>query len=160
MNIPKECRYCENRYVPQSGCHGDMEEPCENWEPERILVKYQNKRFKVVLDEYCEEILLEDNLKVLDTIDYTGSDYGLELAEERADFLNDLWQESQDIEDRFKSAILELLEKYFIQKHQQDNLVLGDMFEEKINVLEELLHEVGEDDMIVDFYEHMEDMVS
>ena len=47
------------------------------------------------------------------------------------------------------------MEKYFRLKHQQDTLILGDMFDEKINVLEELLHETGEDDLIVDFYDRM-----
>lgn len=72
-----------------------------------------------------------------------------------ADFLNDLNQESQDIEDNFCNAILTLLEKNFRLKHAQDTLILGNVFDDKINVLEELLHEVGKEHLIVDFYERI-----
>ena len=33
--------------------------------------------------------------------------------------------------------------------------MLGNVFNDKINVLEELLHDVGKEDLIVDFYERM-----
>ena len=87
-----------------------------------------------------------------DTWDYSNVEEGVECAMKDADFLNDLWQQSQDIEDLFCDAILTLLEKNFRLKYQQEGMVLGNVFSDKINVLEELLHDVGKEHLIVDFY--------
>ena len=79
----------------------------------------------------------------------------MEDAEELADFMNDLWQQSQDIEDLFCNAILTLLEKYFRLKYTTEGIMLGLAFDNKINVLEELLREVGKEHLMVDFYERI-----
>lgn len=154
----KNHEHCKNRWDTEL-CN-DLEcKECDNWEEEEYITKYKNKRFYLTVDGWHEEILLEDRLNVHDIMDYSNVDDGIEQAMREADFLNDLNQQSQDVEDRFKNAILGLLEKYFRLKHQQDTLILGDMFDEKINVLEELLHETGEDDLIVDFYDRMAEEV-
>ena len=144
-----KCKYCYHNTA--RSCYEDPKE-CEDYELNHLAEKYDGKRFKAKWEDGNDvQVIVTDELDEFPTwIIETVED-----AEELADFMNKLWMESQDIEDRFCNAILELLEKYFIQKHSQDTLVLGDMFEEKINVLEELLHEVGKEHLIVDFYERI-----
>jgi len=153
MKTDKKCRYCY--YNTATSC---TEDPniCEDYEFNHLAKKYENKRFKAKWEDGNDVKIL-----VVDELEQFPDWYieRMEDAEELADFMNGLWQQSQDVEDRFINAILELLEKYFKLKHQQDTLVLGDMFNEKINVLEELLHETGEDDVIVDFYDRMAEEV-
>lgn len=144
-----KCKYCY--YNTALSCSDDPKE-CEDYEFNHLAKKYEHKRFQVKWEDGNDvHVLMVDELEQFPDWYFETVEDGEQLA----DFMNDLLQQSQDIEDRFKNAILGLLEKYFIQKHSQDTLVLGDMFDEKINVLEELLHEVGEDDMIVDFYERI-----
>lgn len=150
----EKCKYCY--YNTVLSCSDDPN-TCEDYEFNHLAKKYENKRFKAKWED-------GNDVKVLfvDELEQFPDWYieRLEDAEELADFMNKLWQQSQDVEDRFKNAIIGLLEKYFRLKHQQDTLILGDMFDEKINVLEELLHETGEDDLIVDFYERMAEEAS
>ena len=145
----EKCKYCY--YNTVLSCCEDPNE-CEDYELNHLAKKYDNKRFKAKWEDGNDvRVLFVDELEKF-------PDWELERvedAEELADFMNNLWQQSQDIEDLFCNAIITLLEKYFKQKHQQDNLVLGDMFEERINVLEELLHDVGYEYLIVDFYERI-----
>ena len=154
MKTDEKCRYCY--YNTVTSC---TEDPtiCEDYEFNHLAKKYENKRFKAKWEDGNDvKVLFVDELEKF-------PDWYIERmedAEELADFMNKLWQQSQDVEDRFKNAIIGLLEKYFRLKHQQDTLILGDMFDEKINVLEELLHETGEDDLIVDFYERMAEEAS
>lgn len=154
----KNYEHCVNRWNHEL-CNGLECDECNNWKEEEYITKYKNKRFYLQVDGWHEEILLEDRLGIHDTMDYCNIDDGLELAIKEADFLNDLNQQSQDIEDLFCDAILTLLEKNFRLKHEQEGLVLGDMFNDKINVLEELLHDVGKENLIVDFYERIAEEV-
>ena len=155
----KNSDHCKNRW--DNKLCNDLEcAECNNWEEEDYITKYKNKRFYLIVDAWQEEILLEDRLNIRDTWDYSNVEEGLECAMKDADFMNDLYQQGQDIEDSFCDAILTLLEKYFKEKHSQDNLVLGDMYEERIKVLEELLHDVGKEHLIVDFYEKIADEVA
>ena len=155
----KNSDHCKNRWDNEL-CNELECDECNNWEEEDYITKYKNKRFYLIVDAWQEEILLEDRLNIRDTWDYSNVEEGLECAMKDADFMNDLYQQGQDIEDSFCDAILTLLEKYFKEKHSQDNLVLGDMYEEKINVLEELLHDVGKEHLIVDFYERIAEEIS
>ena len=138
-----KCKYCY--YNTVASCSEDPSE-CENYEFNHLAEKYELKRFKAEWEDGNDV-----RVTVTDELDKFPKWYfeTVEDAEELADFMNDLWQESQDIQDRYCSAILNLMEKYFKLKCQLNNV---DMFDEKINVLEELLHEVGDDDLIVDFY--------
>ena len=149
-----KCKYCF--YNTAMRICSENPNECEDYEFNHLAQKYEHKRFKAQWEDGNDvHVLMVDELEQF-------PDWYLETvedAEQLADFMNDLLQQSQDIEDRFKNGILKLLEKNFIQKYSQDNLVLGDVCNEKINVLEELLHEVGEDDMIIDFYEHMMEVV-
>ena len=149
----EKCKYCY--YNTVTSCSETPSE-CEDYELNHLAEKYDNKRFKAKWEDGNDvHVLVTDELeKFPDWYIETVED-----AEELADFMNNLWQDSQDIEDLFCNAILDLLEKYFKQKYQQDNLVLGDMFNERINVLEELLHEVGKEDLIVDFYNRIAEEV-
>lgn len=150
----KNHEHCSNRWDNEL-CN-DLEcEECNNWKEEEYITKYKNKRFYLIVDGWHEEILLEDRLGKRDTYDYSNVEEGLECAMKDADFLNDLDQQSQDIEDNFCGVILTLLEKNFRLKHTQDGLVLGNVYDDKINVLEELLHETGYEHLIVDFYERI-----
>lgn len=145
----EKCKYCY--YNTVLSCSEDPN-TCEDYSFNHLAKKYENKRFKAKWEDGNDvRVLFVDELGKFPDWEIER----MEDAEELADFMNGLWQQSQDIEDLFKNAIIELLEKYFKLKHQQDTLVLGDMFNEKINVLEELLHETGEDDLIVDFYDRM-----
>ena len=150
----EKCKYCY--YNTVLSCSDDPN-TCEDYEFNHLAKKYENKRFKAKWEDGNDvKVLFVDELEQF-------PDWYIERmedAEELADFMNKLWQQSQDVEDLFKNTILGLLEKYFRLKHQQDTLILGDMFDEKINVLEEVLHETGEDDLIVDFYERMAEEAS
>ena len=145
----EKCKYCY--YNTVLSCYEDPNE-CEDYELNHLAKKYDNKRFKAKWEDGNDvHVLVTDELgKFPDWYIET-----LEDAEELADFMNNLWQDSQDIEDLFCDAILTLLDKNFRLKHQQDGLVLGNVFDDKINVLEELLHDVGKEDLIVDFYERI-----
>ena len=149
----EKCRYCYYNTVLSCAENPDN---CEDYSFNHLAKKYENKRFKAKWKDGNDVKVL-----VVDELEKFPDWYieCLEDAEELADFMNDLWQQIQDIEDLFCDAILTLLEKYFKEKHSQDNLVLGDMYEERINVLEELLHETGHEDLIVDFYGRMSDEV-
>ena len=126
----EKCKYCY--YNTVLSCSEDPN-TCEDYDFNHLAKKYENKRFKAKWEDGNDvKVLVVDELEKFPDWDIER----LEDAEELADFMNDLWQQSQDVEDRFKGAILELLEKYFRLKHQQDHLVLGDMFDERINVLE------------------------
>lgn len=150
----EKCKYCY--YNTVLSCCEDPNE-CEDYDFNHLAKKYENKRFKAKWEDGNDvRVLVVDELEKFPDWEIER----LEDAEELADFMNDLWQQGQDIEDSFCDAILTLLEKYFKEKHSQDNLVLGDMYEERINVLEELLHDVGKENLIVDFYERIADEVA
>lgn len=150
----EKCKYCY--YNTVLSCSDDPN-TCEDYSFNHLAKKYENKRFKAKWEDGNDvKVLFVDELEQFPDWDIER----MEDAEELADFMNKLWQQSQDVEDLFKNAIIGLLEKYFRLKHQQDTLILGDMFDEKINVLEELLHETGENDLIVDFYERMAEEAS
>ena len=149
MKTNEKCRYCY--YNTALSCAANPDN-CEDYSFNHLAKKYENKRFKAKWEDGNNvKVLVVDELEKFPDWEIER----LEDAEELADFMNDLLQQSQDIEDLFCNAILLLLEKYFKEKHSQDNLVLGDMYEEKINVLEELLHDVGQEHLIVDFYDSM-----
>lgn len=150
----EKCKYCY--YNTVLSCSEDPN-TCEDYSFNHLAKKYENKRFKAKWEDGNDvKVLVVDELEKFPDWEIER----LEDAEELADFMNDLWQQGQDIEDSFCDAILTLLEKYFKEKHSQDNLVLGDMYEERINVLEELLHDVGKENLIVDFYERIADEVT
>ena len=154
----KNYEHCKNRW--DNKLCNDLEcGECDNYEEEEYISKYRGKRFYLIVDGWHEEILLEDRLNVMDTGDYSNAEEGLTCAMRHADFLNDLNQESEDTKDIFTSAILELLEKYFRLKHNAESIYSQEKLGEVVKVLEELLHETGEDDLIVDFYDRMSEEI-
>lgn len=145
----EKCRYCYYNTVLSCAENPDN---CEEYSFNHLTKKYENKRFKAKWEDGNDvKVLVVDELEKFPDWDIEC----LEDAEELADFMNDLWQQGQDIEDLFCDAILTLLEKYFKEKHSQDGIIFGNVFDDKINVLEELLHDVGQEHLIVDFYERI-----
>ena len=145
----EKCKYCY--YNTVLSCCEDPKE-CEDYELNHLAKKYDNKRFKAKWEDGNDvKVLFIDELEKFPDWEIER----VEDAEELADFMNDLWQQSQDIEDLFCNAILTLLEKYFRLKYTTEGIMLGLAFDNKINVLEELLREVGKEHLMVDFYERI-----
>lgn len=67
-------------------------------------------------------------------------------------------QALQDCEDNYMNGILSLLDKNIKGKSEQEGILLGNVYDDKINVLLELLELTGNEDVIVDFCEKMNDL--
>ena len=149
----EKCKYCY--YNTVLSCSEDPKE-CEDYEFNHLAKEYENKRFKAKWEDGNDvHVLVTDELEKFPEWYFET----LEDAEELADFMNDLWQQSQDIEDLFCNAIMTLFEKYFKLKHTQEGIMLGLAYDNKINVIKELLRETGYEHLIVDFYNRIAEEV-
>lgn len=149
----EKCKYCY--YNTVLSCSEDPKE-CEDYDFNHLAKKYENKRFKAKWEDGNDvHVLVTDELEKFPDWYFET----LEDAEELADFMNDLWQQSQDIEDVYVNAILNLLDKNLKLKSEQKGLVLGDVFSDKINVLLELLDETGNEHLVVEFSEKINEEV-
>ena len=59
----------------------------------------------------------------------------------------------QGLQDDYVDSILDLLDKNIKLKSEQDGLLMGDTYMDKINVLLELLEDTGREDLVVEFME-------
>ena len=81
----------------------------------------------------------------------------VEDAEQLADHLNKKEELIQDIEDDYVDSILDLLDKNLKLKSEQEGLLMGDTYMDKINVLLELLEDVGKEHLVVEFMDKIHD---
>ena len=77
----------------------------------------------------------------------------VEDAEQLADHLNKKEELIQGLQDDYVDSILDLLDKNIKLKSEQDGLLMGDTYMDKINVLLELLEDTGHEDLVVEFME-------
>ena len=61
------------------------------------------------------------------------------------------------IEDDYVDSILDLLDKNLKLKSEQEGLLMGDTYMDKINVLLELLEDVGKEHLVVEFMDKIHD---
>lgn len=147
MKKDGKCKYCY--YNTVLSCSEDPNE-CEDYEYNHLAEKYENKRYQVKWEDGNDvRVLMTDKLDEFPEWYFET----VEDAEELADHLNKKEDLIQDIEDDYVNSILDLLDKNLKLKSKQEGLLMGDTYMNKINVLLELLEDTGNEHLVVEFME-------
>ena len=147
-----KCKYCFHNTAGIS-CN-DNPVTCESYEYNHLAEKYENKRHKVKWEDGNDVyVLMTDKLDDLPDWYFEN----VEDAEQLADHLNKKEELIQDIEDDYVDSILDLLDKNLKLKSEQEGLLMGDTYMDKINVLLELLEDVGKEHLVVEFMDKIHD---
>ena len=142
-----KCRYCY--YNTVLSCSEDPNE-CEDYEYNHLAEKYENKRYQVKWEDGNDvHVLMTDKLDEFPEWYFET----VEDAEQLADHLNKKEELIQGLQDDYVDSILDLLDKNIKLKSEQDGLLMGDTYMDKINVLLELLEDTGREDLVVEFME-------
>ena len=142
-----KCRYCY--YNTVLSCSEDPNE-CEDYEYNHLAEKYENKRYQVKWEDGNDvRVLMTDKLDEFPEWYFET----VEDAEQLADHLNKKEELIQGLQDDYVDSILDLLDKNIKLKSEQDGLLMGDTYMDKINVLLELLEDTGREDLVVEFME-------
>lgn len=147
-----KCKYCFHNTAGIS-CN-DNPVTCESYEYNHLAEKYENKRYQVKWEDGNDVYVL-----MTDKLDEFPEWYfeTVEDAEQLADHLNKKEELIQDIEDDYVDSILDLLDKNLKLKSEQEGLLMGDTYMDKINVLLELLEDVGKEHLVVEFMDKIHD---
>lgn len=149
-----KCKYCY--YNTATSCSEDPS-ACEDYEFNHLAKKYENKRYQVQWEDGNDvKVLMADKLDEFPEWYFET----VEDAEELADHLNKKEELIQGIQDDYVDSILDLLDKNLKLKSKQDGLVMGDTYMNKINVLLELLEETGNEHLVVEFLEKINEGIS
>lgn len=152
MKNKDKCKYCY--YNTVLSCTEDPNE-CEDYEYNHLAEKYGNKRYQVKWEDGNDvRVLMTDKLDELPEWYFET----VEDAEQLADHLNKKEELIQDIEDDYVDSILDLLDKNIKLKSEQEGLLMGDTYMDKINVLLELLEDVGKEHLVVEFMEKINEI--
>ena len=147
-----KCKYCFHNTAGIS-CN-DNPVTCESYEYNHLAEKYENKRYQVKWEDGNDVyVLMTDKLDDLPDWYFEN----VEDAEQLADHLNKKEELIQDIEDDYVDSILDLLDKNLKLKSEQEGLLMGDTYMDKINVLLELLEDVGKEHLVVEFMDKIHD---
>lgn len=147
-----KCKYCFHNTAGIS-CN-DNPVTCESYEYNHLAEKYENKRYQVKWEDGNDvHVLMTDKLDDLPDWYFEN----VEDAEQLADHLNKKEELIQDIEDDYVDSILDLLDKNLKLKSEQEGLLMGDTYMDKINVLLELLEDVGKEHLVVEFMDKIHD---
>lgn len=147
-----KCKYCFHNTAGIS-CN-DNPVTCESYEYNHLAEKYENKRYQVKWEDGNDvHVLMTDKLDDLPDWYFEN----VEDAEQLADHLNKKEELIQDIEDDYIDSILDLLDKNLKLKSEQEGLLMGDTYMDKINVLLELLEDVGKEHLVVEFMDKIHD---
>ena len=142
-----KCRYCY--YNTVLSCSEDPNE-CEDYEYNHLAEKYDNKRYQVKWEDGNDvRVLMTDKLDEFPEWYFET----VEDAEQLADHLNKKEELIQGLQDDYVDSILDLLDKNIKLKSEQDGLLMGDTYMDKINVLLELLEDTGHENLVVEFME-------
>ena len=142
-----KCKYCY--YNTVLSCSEDPNE-CEDYEYNHLAEKYENKRYQVKWEDGNDvRVLMTDKLDEFPEWYFET----VEDAEQLADHLNKKEELIQGLQDDYVDSILDLLDKNIKLKSEQDGLLMGDTYMDKINVLLELLEDTGREDLVVEFME-------
>lgn len=151
MKKDGKCKYCY--YNTVLSCSEDPNE-CEDYEYNHLAEKYENKRYQVKWEDGNDvRVLMTDKLDEFPEWYFET----VEDAEQLADHLNKKEELIQDIEDDYVDSILDLLDKNIKLKSKQDGLLMGDTYMNKINVLLELLEDIGKEHLVVEFMDKIHD---
>ncbi len=151
MKKDGKCKYCY--YNTVLSCSEDPNE-CEDYEYNHLAEKYENKRYQVKWEDRNDvRVLMTDKLDEFPEWYFET----VEDAEQLADHLNKKEELIQDIEDDYVDSILDLLDKNIKLKSEQEGLLMGDTYMDKINVLLELLEDVGKEHLVVEFMDKIHD---
>ena len=151
MNEDK-CKYCFHNTAGIS-CN-DNPVTCESYEYNHLAEKYENKRYQVKWEDGNDvSVLMTDKLDEFPEWYFET----VEDAEQLADHLNKKEELMQDIEDDYVDSILDLLDKNLKLKSEQEGLLMGDTYMDKINVLLELLEDIGKEHLVVEFMDKIHD---
>lgn len=151
MKKDGKCKYCY--YNTVLSCSEDPNE-CEDYEYNHLAEKYENKRYQVKWEDGNDvRVLMTDKLDEFPEWYFET----VEDAEQLADHLNKKEELIQDIEDDYVDSILDLLDKNLKLKSEQEGLLMGDTYMDKINVLLELLEDVGKEHLVVEFMDKIHD---
>lgn len=147
MKNKDKCKYCY--YNTVLSCTEDPNE-CEDYEYNHLAEKYENERYQVKWEDGNDvRVLMTDKLDELSEWYFET----VEDAEQLADHLNKKEELIQGLQDDYVDSILDLLDKNIKLKSEQDGLLMGDTYMDKINVLLELLEDTGREDLVVEFME-------
>jgi len=147
-----KCKYCFHNTAGIS-CN-DNPVTCESYEYNHLAEKYENKRYQVKWEDGNDvHVLMTDKLDEFPEWYFET----VEDAEQLADHLNKKEELIQDIEDDYVDSILDLLDKNLKLKSEQEGLLMGDTYMDKINVLLELLEDVGKEHLVVEFMDKIHD---
>ena len=147
-----KCKYCFHNTAGIS-CN-DNPVTCESYEYNHLAEKYENKRYQVKWEDGNDvHVLMTDKLDDLPDWYFEN----VEDAEQLVDHLNKKEELIQDIEDDYIDSILDLLDKNLKLKSEQEGLLMGDTYMDKINVLLELLEDVGKEHLVVEFMDKIHD---
>lgn len=147
-----KCKYCFHNTAGIS-CN-DNPVTCESYEYNHLAEKYENKRYQVKWEDGNDvRVLMTDKLDEFPEWYFET----VEDAEQLADHLNKKEELIQDIEDDYVDSILDLLDKNLKLKSEQEGLLMGDTYMDKINVLLELLEDVGKEHLVVEFMDKIHD---
>ena len=147
-----KCKYCFHNTAGIS-CN-DNPVTCESYEYNHLAKKYENKRYQVKWEDGNDvHVLMTDKLDEFPEWYFET----VEDAEQLADHLNKKEELIQDIEDDYIDSILDLLDKNLKLKSEQEGLLMGDTYMDKINVLLELLEDVGKEHLVVEFMDKIHD---
>ena len=147
-----KCKYCFHNTAGIS-CN-DNPVTCESYEYNHLAEKYENKRYQVKWEDGNDvHVLMTDKLDEFPEWYFET----VEDAEQLADHLNKKEELVQDIEDDYVDSILDLLDKNLKLKSEQEGLLMGDTYMDKINVLLELLEDVGKEHLVVEFMDKIQD---
>ena len=151
MKKDGKCKYCY--YNTVLSCSEDPNE-CEDYEYNHLAEKYENKRYQVKWEDGNDvRVLMTDKLDEFPEWYFET----VEDAEQLADHLNKKEELIQDIEDDYVDSILDVLDKNLKLKSEQEGLLMGDTYMDKINVLLELLEDVGKEHLVVEFMDKIHD---
>ena len=143
-----KCKYCFHNTAGIS-CN-DNPVTCESYEYNHLAEKYENKRYQVKWEDGNDvRVLMTDKLDEFPEWYFET----VEDAEQLADHLNKKEELIQGLQDDYVDSILDLLDKNIKLKSEQDGLLMGDTYMDKINVLLELLEDTGHEDLVVEFME-------